>query len=284
MVCDARAPRLLLPDSRVRTVLVMGVLPWVALTLLVTLQGQAFAALQGHPQAFWPALAYTAAIYSVWALLGPAFLAVAGRIVAAKVSPAVRGAKLAFGLPAVLLLHVGLFSVLYWPIYGRGMASPLEMMPYVLGANLDTGTLAYAAIVALAVLRRRSNRDAAGEPNGYDAPRPVSPAEGLWVRAGGQRQHVALEAIEWLGAAGDYVEVHMDGRTVLADSSLAALDTALPRADFARVHRTAIVRLDKVRAVRAVGRGDALLELSSGATVRLSRRYRQGLSGWAALG
>ena len=71
---------------------------------------------------------------------------------------------------------------------------------------------------------------------------------------------------------------------MLVDSSLSALGTALPPSEFARVHRTAIVRLDKVRAVQRLGRGDALLELAGGATVRLSRRYRRALSGWAALG
>ncbi len=270
--------------SRVRALLVPGVLPWVALTALATLQGQILAELQGRPQPFWPALGYTAAIYSIWALLGPMLLAIAGRVVAAEAPRVVRAAALALGVPAALVVHVGLFSLLYWPIYGGGFASPIEMIPYVLGANLDTGALACAAIVALAVLRRRRARDAAAARDALDAAVSPAPTKGLWVRAGGRRQHLALEAIEWVGAAGDYVEVHSSAGTILVDSSLSALDAALPQGDFARVHRTAIVRRDKVRAVRGAGRGDALLELSSGATIRLSRRYRAALAGWAALG
>ena len=283
MVCEARSERLSSFVARAQIVLVMGTLPWVALTLLITLQGQIFAALQERPQALWPALGYTAAIYSVWALLGPVLLAIASRVVDAKVAWVIRATALALGLPAALAVHVGLFSLLYWPIYGRGFASPLEMAPYVVGANLETGALAYTAIIALAIVRQRRRPDAAAVDAVPDAA-PSPPPEGLWVRAGGRRQHLALEAIDWVAAAGDYVEVHMAAGSILIDSSLSALGSALPEADFARVHRTAIVRRDKVRAVRGVGRGDALLELSSGATIRLSRRYRRALSGWAALG
>ncbi len=267
---------------RVRKLFLVGALPWVALTLLVTLKTQALGVLQERPQPFWPALGYTAAIYSVWALLGPVFLEIARRILAAGGSRRIRGAALVLGLPLALLLHVGLFCVLYWPIYGRTFSSPGEMISWVLAANMDTGALAYATIVAIAVLhRRRAAAAAVREP--AEAP-PAAAIEGLWVRTGGRRQHVPLEAIEWVATAGDYVEVHTGAGTMLVDSSLSALGTALPPAEFARVHRTAIVRLDKVRAVQRLGRGDALLELAGGARVRLSRRYRRALSGWVALG
>lgn len=265
---------------RVRKLFLVGVLPWVALTLLVTLKAQALGALQERSQPFWPALGYTAAIYSAWALLGPVFLEIAHRILAADGSRRIRGTALVLGLPLALLVHVGLFSVVYWPVYGGAFSSPGEMIPWVLAANLDTGALAYATIVAVAVLHRRRAAAAAVQP----AEAPPAALGGLWVRTGGRRQHVPLEAIEWVATAGDYVEVHTGAGTMLVDSSLSALGTALPPSEFARVHRTAIVRLDKVRAVQRLGRGDALLELAGGARVRLSRRYRRALSGWAALG
>ncbi|TGX53201.1 LytTR family transcriptional regulator [Sphingomonas gei] len=276
---NARALAPPLSPARARRLLRIGVLPWVALTLLVTLQAQILAALQQRPQPFLPSLGYTAAIYSAWALLGPLLLAAAHRILAAGGARRMRAAMLAAGLPVALALHVGLFSMLYWPVYGRSFASPGAMIPYVLAANLDTGALAYAAIVAIAVQHRRRLAAVKAPPHP-----PASASDGLWVRTGGGRQHVALETIEWVATAGDYVEIHTAAGTILADGSLSALGAALPPAAFARVHRTAIVRLDKVRAVRRLGRGDALLELAGGATVRLSRRYRPALSGWAALG
>jgi hypothetical protein len=257
------------------------VLPWAALTLLVTLQSQIMGVLQGRPQPFWPALGYTAAIYSVWALLGPFILDAARRILASRGSRLPRTALLTLFLPIALALHVGLFSILYWPVYGPSFSWPGEMVPWVLAANLDTGALACAAIVAIAVLHRRQTTATAESR----AETPPSPSiDGIWVRTGSLRQHLAFEAIEWVAAAGDYAEVHIATGTILVDTSLSALAAALPSENFARVHRTAIVRLDKVRAVRRLGRGDALLELAGGATVRLSRRYRPALAGWAALG
>jgi two-component system, LytTR family, response regulator len=281
MMSDARAAPLPFARSGVWRLLLIGVLPWVALTLLVTLKSQILAALQEHPQPVWPALGYTAAIYSVWALLGALLVETAGRVIGAGAARPVRAAALVAGLPIALVLHVGLFSILYWPIYGQTFSSPGEMIPYVFAANLDTGALAYAAIVALAISRRRAMAIPVEEP--ADTPAGTA-TEGLWVSTGGRRQHVLFGSIEWVSAAGDYVEVHTDTGTILADTSLSALAATLPPAEFARVHRTAIVRLDKVRAVRPLGHGDALLELAGGATVRLSRRYRRALASWAALG
>lgn len=84
--------------------------------------------------------------------------------------------------------------------------------------------------------------------------------------------------IDWIGAAGDYAEVHAGERALLTDRSLTALDAELPAREFARIHRGAIVRLDRIDVVTGLGRGDAEVRLRSGAALRLSRRYRDRLA------
>ncbi|MEG3148260.1 LytTR family DNA-binding domain-containing protein [Sphingomonas sp. ZT3P38] len=97
---------------------------------------------------------------------------------------------------------------------------------------------------------------------------------GLVVRAHGSIRLIPLDRIDWIAAAGDYAEVHADGRASLLNESLASLEARLPAAAFARVHRSAIVRLDRLAELRPATHGDALLRLTCGAELRLSRRYR----------
>jgi two-component system LytT family response regulator len=100
------------------------------------------------------------------------------------------------------------------------------------------------------------------------------PGAQLSARSRGRLTRIDLAAIDWLAAAGDYVEVHAEGRTHLLDETLAGLSTRLPAGAFARIHRSTLVRLDRVRALESAGHGDGLVVLSSGERLRLSRRYR----------
>jgi DNA-binding LytR/AlgR family response regulator len=59
---------------------------------------------------------------------------------------------------------------------------------------------------------------------------------------------------------------------------MAALVGQLPVNEFARIHRGAIIRLDRVQEIRRLGRGDASIFLSTGQALRLSRRYRANLA------
>lgn len=236
---------------------------WTLLTLVSAVQGVVFGAYRGAPQPWWPTLAYSAAIFSAWALLTPPLLALAGRALAHRH----RIAWLAAGLPLAMLTHVLLFVALYRPIYGADL-SVTEMARAVLLANLDTAAFACAALIGGAYARRRLT------------PRPDAPpaAEGLWIRERGTARLVRFAEIDWIGAAGDYAEVHAGPRALLTDRSLSTLDAELPPREFARIHRGAIVRLDRVAAVKGVGRGDAEVRLRCGAALRLSRRYRDRLA------
>jgi two-component system LytT family response regulator len=100
------------------------------------------------------------------------------------------------------------------------------------------------------------------------------PGAQLSARARGRLTRIDLATIDWLAAAGDYVEVHAQGRTHLLDETLAGLSTRLPASAFARIHRSTLVRLDRVRTLESAGHGDGVVVLTSGARLRLSRRHR----------
>lgn len=249
---------------------------WAVVVLACTIQGQLIAAYHGWRQDWWPTLGYTAAVFSIWGLLTPVVLAAADRVERAPIPRAARTVLALAGYPAAVALHVLLFVVVFWPVYGARMPSPLPMMRPVLVANVDTSVFAYAALIAAAAVRRRLRTHAkAGAP----AARDSADDETLWVRNGGGAHLVRLDEIDWIAAAGDYAEIHAGGQTLLIERSLTALAEQLPAHAFARIHRGAIVRLDRVREVRRLGRGDAAILLHGGHALRLSRRYRDSVGG-----
>lgn len=261
-----------LPASGARSIL-LGVAAWALATAISAAQGQAFAAYRGRPQDWWSALGYTAAIFSVWAALSPAIMAAAERLFASGLNKGLQAAIAALGYLFATALHVALFVAVFWPVYGSGLANPLAMVVPVVVANFDKAAFAYAALVIAVLIRRRLRQ----RPGAVEAARQRPESEGLWIRVGAGSRLVRFQEIDWIAAAGDYAEVHAGGRSLLMDRSLAALTDELP-ADFARIHRGAIVRLDRIREIRSLGRGDASVVLLGGHTLRLSRRYRDNLA------
>ncbi len=104
----------------------------------------------------------------------------------------------------------------------------------------------------------------------------------LVARGNGVARIIPLEDVHWIGAAGNYAEVHTAARALLIDESIASLAARLPAQAFARIHRAVIVRLDAIAEVRAGSHGDGALRLTSGVELRISRRYREAV--WSYLG
>jgi two-component system LytT family response regulator len=252
-----------------------GAALWLLVALVSGVQGQLFATYHGRSQEWWPTFGYTVAVFSVWALLTPVVLKAAEKVSASGISRLNAAALYLMGFPITTGLHLLIFVLLFWPVYGSAAPTPWAMAKPVLLANLDKAAFAYLALLAMARalgrLRERTKIEA--QPAGSS-----TTDDGLWIRVTGGSRRVQFEEIDWIAAAGDYAEVHSGGRSVLADVSLTALATQLPGSDFARIHRSAIVRLDRVREVRRLGRGDASVHLHTGQTLRMSRRYRDNLT------
>lgn len=105
--------------------------------------------------------------------------------------------------------------------------------------------------------------------------RPVS--QHLLARAPGRVRIVRVDEIDWIAAAGNYIEVHAGRETHLVHETLTAAAQRLPRVDFRRIHRSTIVRLDRVIEVHAGFRGDGAVVLRDGTRLAFSRRYRDEL-------
>ena len=76
---------------------------------------------------------------------------------------------------------------------------------------------------------------------------------------------------------GDYSCLHVGAKSHLLRRSMSELEEELDQAAFCRIHRSTIVRLDRVRGLRLNENGEYDVLLGDGTRLRLSRRYRKQL-------
>lgn len=245
---------------------------WSLVAIVQAGQGYGIAAYRGHTQDWWPTLAYVAAIYSIWALLS---WPIVGAVLSVERRVKQWWGRIAAYLllwPLVVYAHVLLFGLVYWPFYRSArVATRGEMAGIMFVRNFDTNTMLYVGIVALTIVWLRWPRRQV--PGGAD-----TRSDAIEIRSRGRLTRIPLGTIDWIGAAGDYAEIHAAGRATLIEESLTSLSARLPAADFARIHRGALIRVDRVREIEPIGRGDAHVRLAGGEQLRLSRRFRSNLA------
>ena len=79
--------------------------------------------------------------------------------------------------------------------------------------------------------------------------------------------------IDWVQAAGNYVELRASGRTIVHRGSISAAERALADHGFVRIHRSTLVRRDRIARVRP---HDVIL--TDGTNLRVGKRYRATLA------
>ena len=81
--------------------------------------------------------------------------------------------------------------------------------------------------------------------------------------------------IDWVESAGNYVCFHVGSQTHVSRETMHAVEQKLRVHNFVRVHRSAIVNLDRIRRLKPLLYGDYMIELRDGTKLPLSRAYRQ---------
>lgn len=94
------------------------------------------------------------------------------------------------------------------------------------------------------------------------------------VKRDGGIDLVAVAAIDWIEARGDYLEIHAGKQTHRVRQSLTEFAELLPSGEFLRVHRSVVVRITRVSSVNSVLRGGYELTLSNDQKIRAGRTYR----------
>lgn len=171
------------------------------------------------------------------------------------------------------LAHTGLAYAMRWLIYAavgsqyRLGSSFSDVFVY----ELRKDAITYLGLVAAYLIADRLVQPKPA-PASLSDERPL-----IEVRDGTRTAFLRPEEIEWIAAAGNYVEIYGQFGSRLLRRPLAQLEEELAGAGFVRVHRSRIVRRSAIAGIDVKQSGDFEATLRSGTVVSGSRRYRAAL-------
>jgi two-component system LytT family response regulator len=104
--------------------------------------------------------------------------------------------------------------------------------------------------------------------------RAASYLERLLIKVSGRVIFLPTKEIDWIEAAGVYVQLHSGARKYLHRTTLAELEAQLDPASFIRIHRSTIINTHCVKELYLHSHGDYIAVLKDGTELKLSRSYR----------
>jgi len=97
------------------------------------------------------------------------------------------------------------------------------------------------------------------------------------VKDGERYLLLRAEEIDWVESAANYVRLFARGANYLIRMTMTELERRLDPRHFARIHRSTIVNINRVKEIRPEWHGDFDVLLGNGKTLRMSRKYRNRL-------
>lgn len=104
------------------------------------------------------------------------------------------------------------------------------------------------------------------------------------VRNNGRVVFLKVSDIDWIEASDNYVCLHVGKDTHVVRETMSELERRLDAAQFIRVHRSAIVNLDRVKELQPWFRGDYRVVLNDGTELTLTKTHREKLESQLLLG
>ena len=101
--------------------------------------------------------------------------------------------------------------------------------------------------------------------------------ERIAVEMRGQMRIVPIKDIDYITASGPYAELHVDEETYVIRERMQTLEERLDPEVFFRIHRSAIVRLDRIESLLHGMGGDYAVRLKNGRRIKVSRGRREEL-------
>jgi len=105
----------------------------------------------------------------------------------------------------------------------------------------------------------------------------AEPVSRFMIKSHQQIAFVKADEIDWIEAAGNYVNLHVDKESHLLRLTMKQIEAKLDPARFLRIHRSTIVNLDGVHDLRQMFNGEYEVRLKSGKKLTMSRNYRKNL-------
>ena len=158
-------------------------------------------------------------------------------------------------------------------------AFDVEAVDYLL-KPFDDQRFAQALARAKERVRQAQAKSLARELAAKLAPSPpAAPPRVLLLKDGSRSMFLREDEIDWIEAQDYYVEIHAAGTAHLHREPLRDLEARLDPKRFVRIHRSAIVRIDRIREIQSLPSGDAAVVLRDGTELRVSRSRRDAIRG-----
>jgi two-component system LytT family response regulator len=97
------------------------------------------------------------------------------------------------------------------------------------------------------------------------------------LRTGSKVRFVAVEDVEWIEAAQNYLCLHTGKETGLLRETMNALETRLAPAGFVRIHRGLLINSRSIREIYVLGDGEYEMQVGN-SLLKSSRRYRRAVA------
>jgi hypothetical protein len=208
-----------------------------------------------------------------WAILAPVLVALLNRFAMTRermwpslavhlaVGPVVAVAKLVASAP--------LAAVFIWGPRDVPFADGLR---WILANRVIPNTVLYWMLVAV------YHAIAGPARAGFEALREKE-ARRIPLRTDGRVVLVDLDAIDHVGVEGNYVLVHVGAHVHRVRETLSGFEARLPTSRFLRIHRSALVNVDRIREVQPWFHGDYAVVLRDGTQLISGRTYRDRIRG-----
>ena len=127
--------------------------------------------------------------------------------------------------------------------------------------------------IAAALLRARG----AHAEDERETTTPPRLEEWLLVKRDGRSIFVRVAEIDWIESARNNVILHVGAERYVLHETTAGIEARLPPSRFLRIHRSTIVRIDRVKELAPWFHGDYRVTLKDGTELTLSESYRERL-------
>lgn len=168
---------------------------------------------------------------------------------------------------ALAAFEVHAVDYLLKPVHRARFARAIDRVVGTLRRD-DTATAADGSAHA-------SSHASAGLAGALDAMAGERPgSDRLTVRVGDRMLFLRMQDIDWVEAADDRVRLHVGKQVLDHRTTLALLEQRLPVRTFVRVHRSAIVNVERIREFEPWFQGDWIIVLADGTRIQSGKSYR----------
>jgi two-component system, LytTR family, response regulator len=94
------------------------------------------------------------------------------------------------------------------------------------------------------------------------------------IRSAGRVVFLNVEDVDWVEACANYLQLHVGKESHLLRGTMNAIEKQLNPEKFVRIHRSTIVRIDRVKEMLSSFDGDQVVVLRDGTRLSMSRSYR----------